>query len=438
MTGTAIVGDQTFKFDGKRTGTGDGDAKAAKAGPDEKAKDVVIDLEGFEARALTIPVPAGAFGRLGVNDKNQLLYVRRSSSGGDDSGIKLFDLSDDKKEEKSVAAGGNFEITPDGKKILVPRGGSATIQDASAGATGKSVTTAPMLASIDPRAEWRQLLADAWRIERDFFYVGNMHGVDWKAMRERYGAMIEDCASRDDVSFVISEMISELNIGHAYYSGGDVESGPSVGVGMLGCDFALENGAYRIKKVYRGAAWDLDAVGPLSQPGCTVKEGDYVLAVNGVPVDTAKDPWAAFVGLAGKTVVLTVNDKPSLERELGAAVVSGQRLGLFSGAFLAVFREGGGTALFLSASAFAADGLGTLVGAVVVLAAAALVGWALYASMVRLNLRVFFNATSVLLLFFAAGLFAHGLHEYLTDYLDAMHELGTNIQGSFFAPTLPR
>ena len=330
LSGSANVNNVIYPMTAKRAGPG-GDVKPAEKDDkkddkkEEKKKDVVIDLQGMEARAVQLPVPSGRFGRLAVNDKNQLMYVRFPAGGAEEAGIKLFDLTDEKKEEKSVSAGAGFELTADGKKMLVARGSSASIQDAAAGATGKPVVTAGMVATISPREEWKQIFNDAWRIERDFFYVDNMHGVDWNGLRERYGKMLDDCASRDDLSFVISELISELNIGHAYYSGGDIESGPNVSVGLLGCDYELvpaANGApaaYRITRIYRGAPWDTDAKGPLSQPGVNVKEGDFLLAVNGVPVDTKKDPWAAFQGLAGKVITITVNDTPTLERPTAAA-----------------------------------------------------------------------------------------------------------------------
>jgi tricorn protease-like protein len=325
LTGKAEAGPSSFPMTARKSGgagAADG-TETAKADPKAKGKkkEMVVDFEGIEARIMMLPVPSGRFGRLGVNDKGHLLYARMPSMGGGEAGIKVFDLSDEKKEEKAVTAGGSFDVSADGKKLLVSRGRSATICDAAAGGgNAKTVVTAGMTQTINPREEWRQIFADAWRIERDFFYDPGMHRVDWKAMRERYGKMVEDASSRDDLSFIISEMISELNVGHAYYSGGDVESGPSVSVGMLGCDFELvpagdgRPAGYRITRIYQGAAWDADARGPLSQPGINVREGDYLLAVNGVPLDTAKDPWAAFQGLANRVVTITVNDTPSLDR----------------------------------------------------------------------------------------------------------------------------
>ena len=288
--------------EGEETKEGDKKEGAKKKAP-EKLK---IDLEGFEARAILLPLSRGNFRGLAVNDRNQLLYVREGE------GIKLFDMKDKKKQEKTVtSSAGMFIISADGKKILVPRGGSAEIMNAAAGASGKSVVTRGMNVWIDPRVEWKQIFTDAWRIDRDFFYVANMHGVDWPAVRERYEKMVEDCNSREDVGYVIREMISELNVGHSYYrGGGDTEKGPRVSVGLLGVDFTLENGAYRIARIYQGAAWDVDARNPLLEKGIDVKEGDYLLAVNGVPLDSSEDPWAAFVGLAGRTVTLTVSENP--------------------------------------------------------------------------------------------------------------------------------
>jgi tricorn protease len=270
---------------------------------------VRIDFDAFEARGLQLPVPPGTFGSLGVNAQNQLLYVRTGK------GIQLFDMTETNPTEKTVNAGAAaFELSADGKNLLVPAGAGASIQVASAGSTPTPIVTRGMNATIEPRAEWAQLLREAWRIERDFFYDPNMHGVDWPAVLKQYEAMLPDAVNRADVGVLIAEMIAELNVGHAYYSAGpDDEPAPSVGVGMLGCDFTRENGAYRIGKIYRGAPWDTDARSPLSQPGALVKTGDYLLAVNGAPIDPKQDVWAAFVGLDNRTVTMTVSAKPTLD-----------------------------------------------------------------------------------------------------------------------------
>ena len=259
----------------------------------------------------------GSFWGLGINHEGKLLYVRGGSRGsGAAPSIKIFDVKDDEKEEKTVIDGiGGYAPSDDGKKLLISRGGGYAVIDAAPGQKGdKSVPLDGLARTVEPREEWRQLFVEAWRIQRDFFYVQNMHGLDWPAMRDHYLTMLDDCVSRADVGYLIRELISELNVGHAYYfGGGESGSEPSTSVGMLGCDFELHDGAYRIQHIIQGGPWDLDAKGPLSQPGLQAREGDYLLAVNGVPVDTSRDPWAAFVGLAGKTVTLTVSDQPTYD-----------------------------------------------------------------------------------------------------------------------------
>jgi tricorn protease len=324
MTGGWSMADGAAKgdFSCKRTakgaaGNGGGGGDKADKTPDKKAKEVKIDLDGFEHRAIQLPIPAGGFGGLQSPGDGKVLYLRvNARRGGGDASIKIFDINDDAHDEKTVTAGGgNFELSADGKKLLVERGSSITIMDpAPGGGKSTSVPTSGMKTTVNPRDEWKQIFTDVWRLERDFFYEPTMHGVDWPKMREHYGAMIEDCVSREDVAFVLGELISELNIGHAYVtSPGDVEGQPSVSVGMLGCDFALDNGAYKITKIYEGADWDADARGPLSQPGVPVHEGDYLLAVDGVPVDTSMDPWAAFIDRADRPTTITVSKNPKLD-----------------------------------------------------------------------------------------------------------------------------
>ena len=310
-----------------------GDESGDDAGDDEKEDEeedegkprekVEIAFEGFERRAVPLPIDPGNFGTLAVNSDGALVYIRRGVPGSDDEpSIHVFDVEADEPEEELVAKEvGNFGISADGKKLIVLKEGGAEIGDAKAEAEFEKVPTDGMLAQIDPREEWRQLFADAWRIYRDFFYDPDMHHVDWPAMRSQYAAMLEDCTSREDLSYVIKELISELNVGHAYYSGGDVGDEPRSTVGLLGCDFALENGAYAIAKIHEGAPWDADARGPLSQPGNGVKEGEYLLAVNGVPLDVTRDPWAAFQGLADKIVTLTVSSLPTLDASARTVVV---------------------------------------------------------------------------------------------------------------------
>jgi tricorn protease len=291
----------------------------------KKPKPITIDTEGFEQRSILLPIPAGNFGSAGVTDEGKLLYVRRGSRGEDErSSIKLFDPKSDKKEEETVTEAPSFTVASNGKKLLINRQAKwSFIDPVAGGGKAQDISTAGLRVVFSPKEEWKQIFTDAWRLERDLFYVDNMHGVDWAKMREHYGKMLEDAASREDVQYIIAELISELNVGHAYVGApGDVQSGPSLNVGLLGCDFSLEgkpgekNSVYKIERVVTGAPWDADARSPLERAvnvsdgkPAPILSGTYLLAVNGSPLDTRKDPWTEFIGLADRVVTLTVSDK---------------------------------------------------------------------------------------------------------------------------------
>ena len=274
---------------------------------------VDIDLDGFEMREVVLPPEAGNYADLQAV-KGKLIYRRapRAGSGDGKSPIVYFDFAD--RDEKTILDdAGSFEATFDGKKLFVVSKGKFAFVDIKPNQKfEKPMATGDMEAPVDPRAEWRQMFADVFRFERDFFYDPGMHGVDWPGLRARYGKLLDDAVTRWDVNFIIGEFIGELNSSHTYKGGGDLEQVPHRSVGMLGADWELANGAYRIKDVVRGGAWDAAVRSPLDEPGVNVKAGDYVLAVNGVPLDPRQDPWAAFQGLGNKTVVLTVNGAPSM------------------------------------------------------------------------------------------------------------------------------
>ncbi|MFB3853729.1 MAG: PDZ domain-containing protein [Vicinamibacterales bacterium] len=281
--------------------------------PGESAP-VEIDLDGFEARAVVLPPKAGNYQGLHAV-KGKVLYRRlpRTGSGDDKSPVMYYDLAE--RAEKTILADADgFEVSADGKKLLAVNARQFHILDIKPDQKlEKPLRTAEMEGPVDPRAEWRQMFADAYRFERDYFYDQAMHGVDWKRMREQYGRLIEDAVTRWDVNFVLGEFIAELNASHTYRGGGDQEQASSRGVGMLGVDWEVTNGAYRVKHIVSGGPWDIEVRSPLAEPGVNVEEGDYVLAVNGVPLEIGRDPWFAFQGLANQPVTLTVNGKPTSE-----------------------------------------------------------------------------------------------------------------------------
>jgi tricorn protease len=287
-------------------------AKGKKS--DKPAVAVDIDLTGFEERLVTLPPEPGNYSDLAAA-AGKVIYRRQPRSGASDkkSPVVYWDLKDRKEETVLDDATGAL-LSADGQKLLVAQQRRFAIIDVKPGQKfEKLLRTGELALMVDPRAEWRQIFSDVWRFERDYFYDPHMHGVDWNAERAQYGKLLDAAVTRSDVNFVIGELISELNASHTYRGGGDLEEGPRRGTGLLGVDWVFENGAYRIKHVIDGAPWDTEVRSPLRASGVDVKEGDYVLAVNGVPLDPAQDPWAAFEGLSDQTVKLTVNARPTMD-----------------------------------------------------------------------------------------------------------------------------
>jgi tricorn protease len=281
---------------------------------EHKVKDVKIDFDGFEQRVVILPPAAGNYGNIAAVT-GKVIYHRAPNSGSVDKKRPVVYFDFDKREEKTVVDDADvFQVSADEKKILVAKQNSFSVVDiAPDQKTDKKLPTNQMEMTVVPRDEWKQIFTDVWRLQRDFFYDKNMHGVDWNAMKKQYGDLIDNAVTRGDVNFIIGELISELNASHTYRGGGDDEIPLQRQVGYLGVDWELNNGAYKIKRIVNGANWDTEVRSPLLASGIKVKEGNYVLAVNGVSIDITKDPWSAFEGLAEKTIELTINDKPSLD-----------------------------------------------------------------------------------------------------------------------------
>lgn len=289
------------------------DAEADKP-KDSEPKPVTIDLDGFEKRGVVLPPAPGNYSALKAV-AGKVVYHRRPRSGSGDqqSPLAYFDLKE-RKEEVVLDNATGFAISADGKKILVRVRDQWGIVDLRPKQKIEDpLRTADMEMEVDPRLEWAQMFDEVWRTYRDIFYDPNMHGLDWPALRKQYGALVQNAVARRDVNWIIGELIGEVNASHTYIGGGDTEAPRRRQVGLLGVDWALENGAYRIARIVEGAPWDIETRSPLVAPGVDVKAGDYVLAVNGIPLDPSKEPYAAFEGLSGTTVRLAVNDKPTAE-----------------------------------------------------------------------------------------------------------------------------
>lgn len=297
---------------------GEGDDNEGKDDEDDDDEDddsdepLVIEIDGIESRTYVLPLEAGNYGSLAAG-KNKLFFMRRGRTGSTERGSTLYMFDMEELEETEVLEGARgFMLTPDAKKMMVSAKGNYYITKAGKGAKlDKQVSTDGMLVMVDPANEWPQLITDAWRIYRDFFYDPNMHGVDWDAQLNKSLALVKHAACREDVSYIIGNMVSELNVGHAYVYARASEETPRLNVGLLGCDYEYlvdTNGdqGYCIVKILSGAQWDYDIRGALSQPGVEVVEGEFLLAVNGVKLGADFSPYQALAGMAGRPTMLTV------------------------------------------------------------------------------------------------------------------------------------
>lgn len=309
----------------KDKGKDDKDKKA------EEPKDGGIDFDGLDQRVARVPLVAENYFGLAVTGDALIYAVAPEGYYGRSAAVKttlrIFTFKD-RKENKLVEDIGGFAVSRDGSKVIVKQEQSWNVYDATASGatTKKTVSTAGLMLEKNPVAEWNDIFNEVWRRYRDFFYAPNMHGYAWEALRQRYSQLLPYVAHRTDLNYVISEMISELTVQHAYIDGGDVQIPPRPHAGLPGARFEVDakSGRYRIARIFRGQNEEDVYRSPLTEIGVDAQVGDYVLAINGEDV-TAKDDIYKFLRHAGDApVILMLNSSPSLT---GARKVTYKPLG---------------------------------------------------------------------------------------------------------------
>jgi tricorn protease len=287
----------------------------------EKPKEFRIDLDGIQARIVALPMDPSII-RSFAAAKGFLYYSTTAIQGlsgpipGESTQVHAYDLKE-RKDKLLIEDVERFAISFDGSKLLYEGEGHVYgIIDAKPPDQPKkvgegSVPLGGLRAEIDPPQEWKQIFNEVWRQERDFFYEKSMNGVDWEAVRNKYAALLPYAADRYSLTYIMGEMIGELSNSHTYVGGGDQPDLHPVNVGLLGADFEIDKGFYRFKKIYPGENWDPQVRSPLTEPGVNVKEGDYLIAVNGRELKAPQNPYEFFVNTANDAVTLTVNSAPS-------------------------------------------------------------------------------------------------------------------------------
>ncbi|MCX7880647.1 MAG: PDZ domain-containing protein [Ignavibacteria bacterium] len=279
----------------------------------EKGKvNVAIDFDGIIDRIFDFPVPNGEYREL-RSVGNKLYYVRSSTS----QSPKLYVFDIETKKESEVGDFHQFEISFDGKKIIFKKDNDYYITDLKEKVSTEKgkLDLKEMTVYVNPTEEWKQIFEESWRQMRDFFYDPNLHGVDWKAMKAKYEELLPFCRHRFDLTYIIGEMIGELNAGHAYVGGGDMPKVEPVAIGLLGAEYEFDakTGFYKIKKIFKGRNWEEKTRSPLLEPGLNIKEGDYLIEIDGVRLSKEITPYRALLNKSNKYVTIKVNSFPSLE-----------------------------------------------------------------------------------------------------------------------------
>lgn len=277
---------------------------------------VTVDLEGIQDRLIQLPVKPALYYRLALID-NAVYYMRRKT-GEEES--KMFAFHLEEEDETEMATIDYYSLSADGKKLLLKKGENYYILDRPAKPAALSLEAdhkldmSNMELMVDLRAEWKQIYYESWRQMRDFFYVPNMHGVNWKKMRDKYAELLPHVNHRNDLSYIIGELIGELNVGHAYVGGGDRPEIDKVKMGLLGARLQAHSSGYpRIREILPGANWSKELRSPLTEAGVNVQQGLYLIAIDGQDVSELANPYQALIGKAGQQVEIRVNEQPRTE-----------------------------------------------------------------------------------------------------------------------------
>ncbi|MCC7154796.1 MAG: PD40 domain-containing protein [Bryobacterales bacterium] len=281
-----------------------------------KVEEVKIDFDGVQQRILALPLPARNYVKLMAGKAGTLMVIEAPEAG--QSGppkltLHKFDMKTRKPEQLLTGIEG-AELSGNGEKMLYRQenkwfiAGTAAPPKAGNGA----LKTDQMEVRVEPVAGWKQIYNEVWRIERDFFYDPNLHGVNLADFKAKYQKYLPGIAHREDLNYLFTEMLGELSVGHLYVGGGSTREKPKpVPVGLLGADYSVENGRYRFAKVFNGENWNPNLRAPLTAPGVNVRQGEYLLEVNGRDVKGTDELYSLFEATAGKSVLLKAGPDPS-------------------------------------------------------------------------------------------------------------------------------
>ena len=307
---------------------------------------VQIDFDGLGQRIISVPgVPERQYSNLTAGGDGTVFYLeagRNAAGGGGGGGFGGGDLVryrlSDRKAAPFISNVGGFRVSADGHKLVYRAGGGGGPGVGAAGPppapslflvdadktppqAGAGRLNYSLRMYLDPKEEFKQIFNEGWRNQRDYLYVPNMHGTDWAKDKEMYGAMLPYVMHRADLNYLLDMMGAEISIGHSYVRGGDMPDVPASQGGLLGADFAIDSGRYKVTRIYDNESWNPDLRSPLAVPGANVGVGDYILAINGIELKSPDNIYRLLDGTANRQTSLTVNDKPSMDGARQVVVV---------------------------------------------------------------------------------------------------------------------
>ncbi|QYA24293.1 peptidase S41 [Gramella sp. MT6] len=298
--------------------------KKKKAEEENKKPDtppLKIDFENLENRIVDVPVPAGVYEHLEAPKEGELYYLKFSQHEDGPGELRKYDLKE--KKDTLIMSASEYEISANAEKILYRKEGKTGIAELGKKPDKPMLDLGSVQIKIDPREEWKNIFNEAWRVNRDYFYDPNMHGADWDQMKEKYSQFLPHITTRSDLYEVMEWMFSELGVGHHRFSsrGDEFETSENIKGGLLGADYEVANGRYRISKIYGGLNWNPNMRSPLTEPGVNVNEGDYILAVDGEEVTASDNLFKYFENTANKIVTLTVGSSPDMKNSRKEKVI---------------------------------------------------------------------------------------------------------------------
>ncbi len=307
--------DEAIKKEEEEDGKEDGSNKGKKDNKEEETEEdslsVKIDFEDLDQRIIALDIPVKAYRDLKSGDKGKIYLAELDLQASFNAGYLLQEYNLKERELKLVRKGiQSHTLSSDGKKILYRAGGSWFIEDVKAGLKGEgALALGNMKINVDLKLEWKQIFREAIRFQRDFLYVENIHGLDLEKIEATYAPWVEHVNHRADLTYILDIIGGEAAIGHSFTGGGVYPAVKRVPVGLLGTDYAISDSLYRIKKIYRGENWNPGLKSPLSGPGIDIREGEFLLSVNGQRLTIEVNIYSLFDQTAGKQTVLRVNEK---------------------------------------------------------------------------------------------------------------------------------